>query len=75
MGIGLSATKAKVGGFIISASPVLTLHARQLAALAMQHRLPAIYDNRVFAEAGGLMIHGPNESEFSWRRAHALLGG
>ncbi len=70
-----AATKAQVGGFIILASPVLTPHARQLAALATQQRLPAIYYNRVLAEAGGLMSHGPNESEFSWRRAHALLGG
>jgi len=70
-----AAIKAKVGGFIISAAPVLTRHARQLAALARQHRLPAIYYTRVFAEAGGLMSRGPNESEFSWRRAHALLGG
>ncbi len=32
-------------------------------ALAAQHRLPALYFERDFAEAGGLMSYGPNMSE------------
>ena len=41
------------------------------AELAAQHRLPAIYGDRRFAEAGGLMAYGPKESDpgRGWRRA------
>jgi putative ABC transport system substrate-binding protein len=32
----------------------------QIAALAAQHRVPALYSERDFAHAGGLMSYGPN---------------
>ena len=35
-------------------------HRSRIAALAVQHRLPAMYGWREFAEAGGLMVYGPN---------------
>src|SRR5262249_60964211 len=34
----------------------------RIVELAAQHRLPAVYEERRFAEAGGLMAYGPNES-------------
>jgi putative ABC transport system substrate-binding protein len=63
------ATQAE--GLVILAAPFLTDNAARLAALAAQHRLPAIYYNRWFAEAGGLMAYGPKESDpsWGWRRA------
>ena len=36
------------------------VHRRRIAALAAQHRLPAIYGWREYAEVGGLMTYGPN---------------
>jgi putative ABC transport system substrate-binding protein len=35
----------------------------QLAALTVKHRLPAIYQNRPFAKAGGLMSYGASHEE------------
>jgi putative ABC transport system substrate-binding protein len=65
---------AKTGqaeGLVLLGSPLLTLNAPRLAELAAQHRLPAIYSDRRFAEAGGLMAYGPKESDpsWGWRRA------
>jgi putative ABC transport system substrate-binding protein len=56
---------------VILGSPLLTLNAPRLAELAAQHRLPAIYSDRRFVEAGGLMAYGPKESDpsWGWRRA------
>jgi putative ABC transport system substrate-binding protein len=34
-----------------------------IAALAAQHRLPAISSNRIFADAGGLMSYGADQRE------------
>lgn len=64
-------SKASAEGLVILGSPLLTNNVPQLAALATTHQLPAIYFNRRFAEAGGLMAYGPDESDPSWgyRRA------
>ena len=66
-----TAKTAQAEGLVILGSPLLTLHAARLAELAAQHRLPAIYGDRRFAEAGGLMAYGPKESDpsWGWRRA------
>ena len=40
----------------------------QLAALALQHRLPSMHALPVNADVGGLMTYGPNDSEY-YRRA------
>ena len=36
----------------------------QIAALALQHRLPSIYGLPTNAEAGGLMAYGPNATDY-----------
>jgi putative ABC transport system substrate-binding protein len=45
------------------------LHRSRIAALAVQHRLPAMYGWREFAEAGGLMVYGPNTADTLYRAA------
>ena len=40
----------------------------QLAKLAADRRLPAIYNRREFAEAGGLLAYGPSFAD-NYRRA------
>jgi putative ABC transport system substrate-binding protein len=63
--------KAQAESFVVLGSPLFTNNTRQLAALATKHRMPGIYYNRRFAEAGGLMAYGPDESDPNWgyRRA------
>jgi putative ABC transport system substrate-binding protein len=38
-------------------------HRDRLVALAAAHKLPAIYQERTFADAGGLMSYGPSPVE------------
>jgi putative tryptophan/tyrosine transport system substrate-binding protein len=68
-----AAHTARAEGLVILASPLMTYHALQLAALAAQHRLPAIYTDRRFAEVGGLMTYGPKESDPSWSFGRAAV--
>jgi putative ABC transport system substrate-binding protein len=43
---------------VIGADPLFSSHAAQLGALALRHSVPAIYQYREFAAAGGLMSYG-----------------
>jgi putative ABC transport system substrate-binding protein len=44
----------------------------RIVDFAIQQRLPAMFPDREFAEAGGLMVYGPNAAD-SVRRAAALV--
>jgi putative ABC transport system substrate-binding protein len=46
------------GGVVIATDAFFNSRSTQLAALALQYRLPAIYQFREFAAAGGLMSYG-----------------
>jgi putative ABC transport system substrate-binding protein len=48
----------RAAALVICADPFFNSLRRQLAALTVQHRIPAIYEWREFAEAGGLMSYG-----------------
>ena len=41
----------------------------RIAELAAQHRLPGMYGWREYAEAGGLMVYGPNVADVLYRAA------
>src|SRR5262249_1674190 len=62
-------TELRAGGLVIGGSAFFTSHAKQLAALTVQHAVPAIYQWREFAAAGGLMSYGSNVTE-----THRLVG-
>ena len=47
---------------------LVPLDGSPLAEVALQHRLPAIYWRRSFAEVGGLLAYGPKGPDM-WRRA------
>jgi len=50
---------------ISTADPLFTSHAAQLGALALRHSVPAIYQLREFASAGGLMSYGASIADAS----------
>jgi putative ABC transport system substrate-binding protein len=50
-------------GMLVVTDPFFVTRARQIAALAARHRIPAIYARREFAEAGGLMSYGANAAD------------
>jgi putative ABC transport system substrate-binding protein len=47
----------------------IAIHRSRIVELAAKRRLPAIYANRGFVEAGGLMSYGPNHSDLERRAA------
>jgi putative ABC transport system substrate-binding protein len=53
-----SFSQQHVGAVLVSASPFFNRRTEQLAALAARHALPAIYQIREHAQAGGLMSYG-----------------
>ena len=58
-----------VQGFTHIPSPFFRIHAREMADVALKHRLPAIYgDAGGFVEAGGLMFYGESIPD-NWRRS------
>jgi putative tryptophan/tyrosine transport system substrate-binding protein len=48
---------------LVSPSSFFTSHRSEIVTLAAQHGLPALYFERSFAEAGGLMSYGPDHSD------------
>ena len=59
----------QASGLVIGGDAFFTSHSKELAALAMRHRVPAVYQWREFAAAGGLMSYGSNVTE-----THRLVG-
>ena len=50
--------RAPNGGLIVTASAAATLHRDLIIALAARHKLPAVYSERSFVAAGGLISYG-----------------
>ena len=59
-----SLIKLHAGALMIAPDNLFTAHSEQLAALTVRHALPAIYEFRRFAAAGGLMSYGSSETEY-----------
>jgi ABC-type uncharacterized transport system substrate-binding protein len=56
---GLAAfARTSNGGLIVTANPVATIHRELIIALAARHQLPAVYYQRLFVAAGGLISYG-----------------
>jgi len=60
-------------GLVIGAGSVFNNNVEQLAALTVRNRVPAIYQFRSFAAAGGLMSYGSDVTE-SYRLAGVYTG-
>jgi putative ABC transport system substrate-binding protein len=49
----------QTGGLVIAPDLFFGSRAQQLAAATLRHRVPTIFQERAFAEAGGLISYGP----------------
>ncbi len=56
------------GGLIVTGSNLVTLHRDLIITLAARHKLPAVYYERFFVAAGGLVSYGPDFVD-QYRRA------
>jgi putative ABC transport system substrate-binding protein len=56
------------GGLIVTGSNLVTLHRDLIITLAVRHKLPAVYYERFFVAAGGLVSYGPDFID-QYRRA------
>jgi putative tryptophan/tyrosine transport system substrate-binding protein len=63
----LSMTRERAGALIVLADTMFLSQRRQIADLAIKHRLPATFNWREYAEAGGLIAYGPRLAD-QWRR-------
>jgi putative ABC transport system substrate-binding protein len=66
-------TRLRIGGVVINADGFLVSQSEQIAALALRNAVPAIFQFRAFAEAGGLMSYGESQTD-SYRLAGAYTG-
>jgi ABC-type uncharacterized transport system substrate-binding protein len=60
--------RERANGVVVAADPVMFGPRSQVVLLAARSRLPAVYGQREFAEAGGLMSYGPSIAD-QFRRA------
>jgi ABC-type uncharacterized transport system substrate-binding protein len=67
-----SMIEQKCDALYIVTSTFANAHWPKLAQLAIQHRLPAMYGFREFAELGGLLSYGANLSD-AYRRAAVFV--
>ena len=64
--------RAPNGGLILTASAFSAVHRDLNIALAARYKLPATYQERSYAAAGGLVSYGPNFVD-QYRRAAAYV--
>jgi putative tryptophan/tyrosine transport system substrate-binding protein len=63
----------RVGAYLVTAAPFFDTRMGRIVGFAAQNRLPAIYQFREYAVAGGLISYGPNIVE-SYRNAGVYVG-
>jgi putative ABC transport system substrate-binding protein len=68
-GVFASLTQLRAGGLVIGGEALFTSGMQQIAALALRFAVPAIYQFREFAVAGGLMSYGSSLMD-----SHRLVG-
>ena len=66
-------SQAQTGGLVIGTDGFLVSQSAELAALAVRHALPAIFQYRAFVTAGGLMSYGGSVTD-SYRLSGVYTG-
>jgi putative ABC transport system substrate-binding protein len=59
-----SLAQLRAAALIIGPGAFFAVHSAQLAALTVHHRMPAVFQYRPFAAAGGLLSYGSSETEY-----------
>jgi len=62
-------TRERAGALVVLTDSIFTNQRRQIAELAAERRLPAVYGNTEHTEAGGLMAYGANFLDLERRAA------
>jgi ABC-type uncharacterized transport system substrate-binding protein len=62
-GVFAKLTQLRAGGLVIGGDALFIDGSEQLAALALRHAVPTIYQSRRFAWAGGLLSYGTDFAE------------
>jgi putative ABC transport system substrate-binding protein len=62
-------TRGRVGALVVLGDPLFLQERLRVVAFAAQGRLPAIYNNRAYAAAGGLMAYEEDRSDVPRRAA------
>jgi putative ABC transport system substrate-binding protein len=60
--------REQAGALMVPSDATFSDHRREIAALALKHRLPTMFDHREHVEAGGLMFYAVNDPDL-YRRA------
>ena len=68
-----SIAQQQVNGLVVASDPFLFSRREQIVDLASRHALPAIYSNREFVSAGGLVSYGNSVTE-AYRHAGLYVG-
>ena len=68
-----SMAQLKVGALLQAADPFFNTVRDQIVSLAARHAIPAIYEQRAFVAAGGLMSYGTNLAD-AYRQAGVYTG-
>ena len=65
-----AATKERAEALIMLRAPVINAHLKRIADMTIKSRIPAIHDDSVFVEAGGLISYGTDFPHLYRRAAH-----
>jgi putative ABC transport system substrate-binding protein len=68
-----TATEQRCGALLVGSDPFFFSHREHIAMLAARHAIPAIYEWREFAEAGGLASYGTSQAD-AYRQAGLYAG-
>jgi putative tryptophan/tyrosine transport system substrate-binding protein len=64
-----SASRERYEGLLVLRDAFTHTHRKAIADLATKHRLPAVYPDQEYLEAGGFMVYGPSLSDLYRRTA------
>jgi putative ABC transport system substrate-binding protein len=68
-----SLVQLRADALVVGGDPLFNSRREQLAALASRDAVPAIYEYREFADAGGLISYGPSLTD-TWRKVGIYVG-